>query len=123
MRKKNIKKADLISHDLSKTISLFSEISQTLKPPPKLTIDTWADSYRILSSKTSSEPGKWSTDRVPFQREVMRAISDKRTEKVVMMYGAQLSKTEILLNTFGYFADYDPAPIMFLMPSQKRVQD
>ena len=112
-----------LDNTLTKTISLFSEISQTLKPPPKLTIDTWADSYRILSSKTSSEPGKWSTDRVPFQREVMKAISDKRTEKVVMMYGAQLSKTEILLNTFGYFADYDPAPIMFLMPSQKLAED
>ena len=87
-----------LDNTLTKTISLFSEISQTLKPPPKLTIDTWADSYRILSSKTSSEPGKWSTDRVPFQREVMKAISDKRTEKVVMMYGAQLSKTEILAN-------------------------
>ena len=53
----------------------------------------------------------------------MKAISDKRTEKVVMMYGAQLSKTEILLNTFGYYADYDPAPIMFLLPTQTLAED
>ena len=71
---------------------LFKDISSVLKPPPKLTIDTWADTYRMLSTKTSSEPGRWRTDRVPFQREVMRAISDKKTEKIVMMYGAQLSK-------------------------------
>lgn len=103
---------------IKRTVELFSKIFQVLKPPPKLTIDTWADTYRILSSKTSSEPGKWSTDRVPFQREVMKAISDKKTEKVVMMYGAQLSKTEILLNTFGYYADYDPAPIMYLLPTK-----
>ena len=109
--------------DLRKTNNLFKKIISVLKPPPKLTIDTWADSYRILSSKTSAEPGRWSTDRVPFQREVMRAISDKQTEKVVMMYGAQLSKTEILLNTFGYYTDYDPAPIMYLMPTQKLAED
>ena len=88
--------------ELRKTNNLFKEIALSLKPPPKLSLDSWADTYRILSSKTSAEPGRWNTDRVPFQKEVMQAISDKRTEKIVMMYGAQLSKTEILLNTFGY---------------------
>ena len=109
--------------DLKRANDLFKKIFSVLKPPPKLTIDTWSDKYRILSTKTSSEPGRWNTDRVPFQREVMRAISDKRTEKVVMMYGAQLSKTEILMNTFGFYADYDPAPIMFLMPTKDMAQD
>lgn len=109
--------------NLKKTIELFNKIFQVLKPPPKLTIDTWADSYRILSSKTSAEPGRWRTDRVPYQREVMKAISDKKTEKVVMMYGAQLSKTDTLLNVFGYYADYEPAPIMFLLPTQNMAED
>lgn len=109
--------------DLKKANNLFKKIISVLKPPPKLTIDEWADNYRILSSKTSAEPGRWNTDRVPFQREVMKAISDKQTEKVIMMYGAQLSKTELLLNTFGHHADYDPAPIMFLMPTQKMAED
>ena len=31
-----------------KTIDLFSEILKELAPPPKLTIDQWADKYRIL---------------------------------------------------------------------------
>ena len=124
MKKKNQnQKEKLKNQELKKTLDLFKDIFSVLKPPPKLTIDTWADTYRILSSKTSAEPGKWDTDRVPFQREVMKAISDKKTEKVVMMYGAQLSKTEILLNTFGYYADYDPAPIMFLLPTQSLAED
>lgn len=109
--------------ELEKTIKLFSKICNVLAPPPKLTIDEWADQKRILSSKTSAEPGRWNTDRVPFQREVMRAISDPRTEMVVLMYAAQLSKTETLLNVFGYYADYEPAPIMFLMPTQKAAED
>lgn len=109
--------------ELKKANDLFKKIFSVLKPPPKLTIDTWADRYRMLSTKTSAEPGKWRTDRVPFQREVMRAISDRKTEKIVMMYGAQLSKTEILMNTFGYYADYDPSPIMFLMPTKDMARD
>lgn len=109
--------------DLKKANDLFKKIFSVLKPPPKLTIDTWADRYRILSSKSSAEPGKWRTDRVPFQREVMRAISDRRTERVIMKYGAQLSKTEILMNTVGYYADYEPSPIMFLMPTKDMAQD
>ena len=109
--------------DLKKANNLFKKIISVLKPPPKLTIDEWADNYRILSSKTSAEPGRWNTDRVPFQREVMKAISDKQTEKVIMMYGAQLSKTELLLNTFGHHADYDPAPIMYLMPTKELAQE
>ena len=112
-----------MSESVKRVEKLFKKIVTVLKPPPKLSIDSWADSYRILSSKTSAEPGKWNTNRVPFQREVMKAISDKRTTKVVMMYGAQLSKTEILLNTFGFYADYDPSPIMFLMPTQKIAED
>ena len=121
---KKAKEKDLIENPtLRKTIDLFVDIFQTLKPPPKLTIDTWADSCRILSSKTSAEPGRWKTDRVPFQREVMKAISDKKTYKIVMMYGAQLSKTEILLNVFGYYADYDPAPIMYLLPTKDLAED
>ena len=121
---KKAKEKDLIENpSLRKTINLFADIFQTLKPPPKLTIDTWADTYRILSSKTSAEPGRWKTDRVPFQREVMKAISDKKTTKIVMMYGAQLSKTEILLNVFGYYADYDPAPIMYLLPTKDLAED
>ncbi|QXW65648.1 phage terminase large subunit family protein [Streptobacillus moniliformis] len=107
----------------NKTESLFKNILKVLNPPPKLTIDTWADNYRKLSSKTSAEPGKWNTKRVPYQKEVMKAISDNKTRKVVMMYGAQLSKTEILLNTFGFYADYDPSPIMYLLPTKELAKD
>ena len=58
-----------------KTVDLFSEILKEMAPPPKLSIDQWADRYRILSSKSSSEPGKWNTDRAPYQRGIMRGIS------------------------------------------------
>lgn len=106
-----------------KTIDLFSEILKELAPPPKLTIDQWADKYRILSSKSSAEPGKWNTDRAPYQRGIMQAISDSKTEIIVLKMGAQVGKTEISLNTLGYFIDYLPSSIMYLMPTKEFAQE
>ena len=56
---KKAKEKDPIENpSLRKTISLFADIFQTLKPPPKLTIDTWADTYRILKHQQNQEDGK-----------------------------------------------------------------
>lgn len=102
---------------MMKTIRLFQKAMRNFAPPPKLTISQWADNYRKLSSEASAEAGQWRTSRAPYQREMMDAISDSSVEDVVIMCGAQLGKTEALLNTIGYFIDYDPAPIMYVMPT------
>ena len=39
-----------------------------LRPQPNLTVNEWADQHRVLSSRGSSEPGKYRTDRVPYLR-------------------------------------------------------
>ena len=118
-KNKKIEKIDV----KQKTIDLFSEILKEIAPPPKLTIDQWADKYRILSSKSSAEPGRWSTDRAPYQRDIMKAISDSKTEIIVLKMGAQVGKTEISLNTLGYFIDYLPSSIMYLMPTKEFAQE
>lgn len=75
----------------------------TLKPPPELTLSQWADRYRMLSAESSAEPGRWHTDKAPYQREIMDAIGDAHIRRVVIMCAAQLGKTELLLNILGYF--------------------
>ena len=69
----------------------------TLKPPPELTLSQWADRYRMLSAESSAEPGRWHTDKAPYQREIMDAIGDAHIRRVVIMCAAQLGKTELLL--------------------------
>ena len=54
-------------------------------PPPLLNISEWADQNRVLSSESSAEPGKWHTDRAPYQREIMNAVTQSDIEKVVVM--------------------------------------
>ena len=47
----------------------------------------------------------------------MDAISDPRIETVVFMSASQVGKTEILLNTIGYFVQHDPSPILLVLPT------
>lgn len=89
----------------------------SLAPPPDLAIDEWADQFRVLSRESSAEAGKWSTDRAPYQRGMMRAISDPATETVVFMTGAQIGKTEIINNAIGYYISQDPSPILVVQPT------
>ncbi|GHV06325.1 terminase [Clostridia bacterium] len=100
------------------TQKMLTRVFETLKPPPDITLSEWADEFRRLSSKTSVEPGKWNTDKAPYQREIMNAITDLKTQKVVIMSAAQIGKTDgFILNTIGYFMHYDPSPIMVLQPT------
>ncbi len=100
------------------TRNLFRRVFSVLKPPPNMTLSQWADEKRILSKKTSAEPGRWKTSKAPYQREIMDAISDIAVQKVVVMSAAQIGKTDgFILNPIGYYMDYDPSPIMVMQPN------
>ena len=101
------------------TLKLFDDMVKVLKPPVSLKVSDWANQYRKLSSESSSEAGQWRNDRAPYQIEIMNAISDPETEKIVVKASAQVGKTEILLNTIGYYSHYDPSPIMYLVPTKE----
>ena len=104
---------------MNKTEKLFRKISKVLAPPPKLAISDWADEYRFLSRESSAEPGKWYTSRAEYQREIMNAISDPKTERVVLMTSAQIGKalsidTPILTkNGFKNMGDIEKGDIVF----------
>ena len=65
-------------------------------PPKPMTVSEWSDKHRMLSSKGSSEPGRWRTSRVPYLKTPMDLLSVTNTdvERVVMMFGAQTGKSE-----------------------------
>lgn len=88
-----------------------------LAPPPTLTVSEWADAYRMLSREASAEPGRWRTDRAPYQRGILDAFSDPRVSEVVVMSSSQIGKSEILLNVLGYYIDQDASPILNVLPT------
>jgi phage terminase large subunit GpA-like protein len=89
----------------------------TLRPPPRLTVSEWADLERRLSSEASAAPGRWYTERTEYLRGIMDAASDPNVTEIVVMAGAQLGKTEVILNVIGYHVAHDPAPILVVQPT------
>jgi len=99
-------------------LNLVAEVvHEGLPPAPRLTVSEWADAYRVLSREASAEPGPWRTDRAPYQRGIMDALSDAMVERVVFKKPSQVGATEILNNIVGYFIDQDPAPILVIQPN------
>lgn len=92
---------------------------EVLIPQPRLTLSEWADTYRMLSSEASAEPGKWQTSRTPYLREVQDSITDPLIPEITVMSSAQCGKTELLLNSVGYFIHQDPCPILLLEPTSE----
>lgn len=84
----------------------------------ELTVSEWADTHRMLSGKASAEPGPWRTDRTPYLREVMDCLSTTSSiQRVVLMAGAQLGKTEAGSNWLGYVIAHAPGPMMMVQPT------
>ena len=98
---------------------IYKGFIKGFKPDPiNLSVSQWADEYRLLSSKASSEPGKWRTDRTPYLREILDSLSSNNSiEQVVFMKGAQLGATEAGNNWLGYIVDLVPGPAMMVQPT------
>lgn len=89
-----------------------------LRPDPHLSVAGWADKHRVLDTRSASEAGQWRTARTPYLREIMEALStDSPAQKIVMIAGAQIGKTETGLNWVGYTIDHAPGPMLAVQPT------
>jgi phage terminase large subunit GpA-like protein len=102
---------------MSQSDEPFYEALEVFAPPPDLTVSQWADSERRLSPESSSEPGQWSTDRAPYQREIMDSVKDPELDEICLMTSAQVGKTEMINNVVGYFVEHDPSPMLIVQPT------
>ena len=102
---------------------LIRDTYAMFRPPALQTVSEWADANRILVSESSSEPGRWRTDRAPYQREIMDAFTQVGVWKIVIMASAQVGKTELELNMMGRAIDVDPGPMLFIQPTVDFAED
>lgn len=93
------------------------------RPPSRRTVSEWADERRVLTSETSSEVGKWSTSRAPFQREIMDAFTQPGIWQIAIMASSQVGKTEMELNMLGRLIDEDPGSVLFVQPTLSLAED
>ncbi len=92
--------------------------AEGLTPPDPMTVSQWADRYRWLSGKGSAEKGPWRTDRTPYLREPMDCLSPSSPwRRVVLMFGSQMGKTEVVLNWLGAIIHLWPGPTLLVQPT------
>src|SRR5438552_7394144 len=95
-----------------------SAFGQGVAPEPLLNVSAWADQHRFLSSTAAAEPGRWRTARTPCLREIMDCPSPSHpAERVVVMAGAQIGKTECGNNWIGYVIHRSPGPMLMVQPT------
>lgn len=97
---------------------LVRDTLKAFRPPKMQTPSEWADDNRILVSESSSEVGRWHTDRAPYQRRVMDCFTDDSVWKIVLQSSSQVGKTEIELNCLGRAIDIDPGPMLYVQPTK-----
>jgi len=105
--------------DEARAAALLADLLATyLAPPPRLTVTEWAERNRVLSAKDSAEPGPYRVSRTPYALEPQDALSPySPTEEVVLMWGAQTSKTTVGGNWVGSVIDLQPGPLMIVQPT------
>jgi phage terminase large subunit GpA-like protein len=92
--------------------------SDGLMPPAAMTVSEWADAHRILSGKGSAEKGPWRTVRTPYLKEPMDCLSPSDPiRRVVLMFGSQMGKTEVVLNWLGSIIHLWPGPMLLVQPT------
>jgi phage terminase large subunit GpA-like protein len=96
----------------------FSAYHAGLRSDSVLLVSDWADANRILSQTASAEPGKFRTERTPYLKEIMDALSPSSPiDKVVFMKGSQIGGTEAGNNWIGYVIDQAPGPMLVVQPT------
>jgi len=99
------------------TVALFRKILRRIKPTEDISVAEWADKYRRLPAESSSEPGKWKTSRTPYLRKPMECVSDPKVRKVTLMTSAQVGKSELIINSMGYYVHNDPSSMLLVQPT------
>src|SRR5882724_13402930 len=107
--------------DANRANKLFDTAASIIAPPPLRTPDEWAEQNRILPPG-SAEPGKFRTARTPYMIPIVRAIAGSKYKYITVVCGSQMGKTDNLLNIAGWRLDDDPAPILFVGPTQSNIQ-
>ncbi|MCT7489115.1 phage terminase large subunit family protein [Aliarcobacter cryaerophilus] len=102
---------------------LLEYFKKGFEPDPLMTVSEWADAYRVLPSESSSEPGQYRTDRMPYLEEIAYELSPQSpTAEITVIKGTQLGFTELGNNMLFCYADLYPCPMLQILPTESAVR-
>lgn len=87
----------------------------SLRPPRRLHLSEWADENFVLSPESAAVPGPWRT--LPYQVEVLNAISDPAVEQVTVMKSARIGFTLMMSAAIGYLIEHAPSSMLIVQPT------
>ena len=88
-------------------------------PDPDFTVTEWADAKRYLSPKGAAEPGKYRSDRTPYLKAIMDALSPSHpAQKIVFPKSAQVGATESGINWIGHVIEVAPGPFLAVQATE-----
>lgn len=90
-----------------------------LRPPPRTGVVAWAERNIVLSERITAKPGPFRTVDTPYIREVLEAFADREVESITLCFGPQTGKTTGVKMMAAYAIDYDPGPMLWVLPSAK----
>ena len=93
-------------------------LASGLRPRSRLPVSEWAETHRILPL-TSMESGRWRNKRTPYLREIMDALGEANSAKVVVFCkSVQIGGSEAGYNALGTWITESPANIILAMPTE-----
>src|SRR5690606_12091814 len=94
------------------------EWDRAFTPTPRLTVSEHADQYRYLSQEYAAAaaggPVRWSTDYVPYGREIMDCLSDPDVREVTLAKSAQTAGSSFGENWLTWIAHHRPGPTLIV---------
>lgn len=104
--------------------AMFRRVWRKNRPPPKITITTWSEKYRVMSEEESAIKGRFTWEVSPALRGIAEAASRPGTRKLVVQKSAQVGYTAgIVCNVIGYHVHYRPSVIVAAFPRSMAAKD
>jgi phage terminase large subunit GpA-like protein len=85
------------------------------RPPRFISLSEWADKHAYLSSESSAVTGKFHC--LSYQRAILDAFSDRRTETITLMKSARVGGTKAIDFAIAYRIDQNPRPMLVVQPT------
>ncbi|MGQ3674021.1 phage terminase large subunit family protein [Xanthobacter sp. TB0139] len=89
---------------------------RALMPPPRLRLSEWIEQELRLPADVSAQPG--AIRLYPFQHGMADAMSDPDIERVTVVKSARVGYTTLLVGLLGSHVVNDPAPVLFVLPTE-----
>lgn len=107
------------------TAAVFGAAARGLRPNPRRSVAAWADAERVVSAESGSPwPGRWSTARAPYLREIMEKLTLAHpARRVTFRKSAQIGGSECGVNMLGQVMAETPAPVLVVLPTAGEAGD